>query len=140
MLHTVKKLHSQTGSKLAGSTHEGEGVGTTRGAEYAMYGRVIEAALGVPPKAPTRIITDSLSNQRVASGNGTSTNSRHFLLRYELLLEHVQAGHLDIVYTTDAENPADYLSKFVPPAKQLTSARYSAGRATAAAGFVAAAG
>ena len=89
---------------------------------------------------PTRIITDSLSNQRVASGNGTSTNSRHFLLRYELLLEHVQAGHLDIVYTTDAENPADYLSKFVPPAKQLTSARYSAGRATAAAGFVAAAG
>ena len=29
------------------------------------------------------------------------------MLRYELLLEHVQAGHLDIVYTPDAENPAD---------------------------------
>ena len=50
----------------------------------------------------------------------------------------MQAGHLDIVYTPDPENPADYLSKFVPATKATTSARYSAGRAVPAAGLLAA--
>ena len=45
--------------------------------------------LGVPPNGPTLIGTDNLANQKVGSGDGSPTRSRHFLRRYYALQQRI---------------------------------------------------
>ena len=61
ILHKTKKI-----GIAVGSTHDAENVATVKASEDAIYARIILRALGVPVDGTTTVITDNLSNKRVA--------------------------------------------------------------------------
>ena len=60
---------------------------------------------------------DNLANEQVASGKGYSSRSRHFLRRYFALMQRIQRGEAVLVKVSDEQNPADFLTKYVPMKK-----------------------
>ena len=69
---------------------ESEAIGTSKAAEVISYAREILRAFGTPPDGPTLIGTDNLSNLRVASTSSCPSRSKHFLRRYEVLMQRVR--------------------------------------------------
>ena len=125
ILHLVKKL----GVKVA-STQEAEQIPSVKCSEYAVYARLVEIALGVPRDAPTRVLSDNLSNVRVAKHVGSSTNSRHFLIRYECLHQRINDGQVTVLHVRDPDNPSDFLTKLgLSLSKIAASCSYASGRA-----------
>ena len=57
--------------------------------------------LGVPPNGPTLIGTDNLANQKVGSGDGSPTRSRHFLRRYYALQQRIAQEEVTLQYVPD---------------------------------------
>ena len=55
----------------------------------------------------------------IASGRALPTRLRHCLRRYLSFLQRVDAGECEIGHVRDAENPSDFMTKFVPSAKFL---------------------
>ena len=51
------------------------------------------------------------------------------MVRYDILKERIADGAIVIVYVPDPENPADYLTKFIPLEKWRVSTDYAAGSA-----------
>ena len=80
--------------------------------------------MGILPQGPTFIGTDNLSNALVASDQGTASRSRHFLRRYYAFLQRVKAGEVAIGHVPDADNPADFLTKWLPAPKFNRSIEY----------------
>ena len=68
---------------------------------------------------------DNAANERVAMGKANAGNSRHFLRRYFGLMRRVAAGEAALVKVPDAENPADFLTKFVDLTKLRKSLDYA---------------
>ena len=124
VLHQTKKI-----GVAVGSTHDAENVATVKASEHAVYGRTVLHALGVPPKEPTRLLTDNLSNQRVAQNASSAVNSRYFLIRSTCLHQRVTDGELTVLYVPDPENPSDFLTKFIDASKTNASVAYAAGAA-----------
>ena len=89
--------------------------------------------MGIARDGPTKLYTDSLSNQRVSTNSGSSSHSRHLLIRYEGLKRRAEAGIIDVYYVPDPQNPSDFLTKWVPANKLETSLKYAHGP-TAASG------
>ena len=71
----------------------------------------------MPPAGPTFVGTDNLANSLVASGRSTPSRLRHCVRRYQAFLQRVKAAECEIGHVPDEENPADFLTKFVPRAK-----------------------
>ena len=84
-------------------------------------------ALGVPPTAPTLLLTDNLANKQVAERAQSAARSRHFLDRQVALHERQREGALRVAYVPDPQNPADVLTKFLPEPKRATCVRYATG-------------
>ena len=103
------------------STMEGEQVATVKGSEICVYGTLIQIALGVPSVSIVRLITDNLSNMRVATNSGSSARSRHFLIRYECLKTRQANGECDVLFTHDPSMPTDSLTKWVSAVKASAS-------------------
>ena len=122
VLHKTKKI-----GIAVGSTHDAENVATVKASEDAIYARIILRALGVPAIGATTIITDNLSNKRVALNAHAASSSRYYLIRSVCLHQRVADGDLTVVHTPDPENPSDYLTKFIPVDKTNASVRYSMG-------------
>jgi hypothetical protein len=122
VLHKTKKI-----GIAVGSTHDAENVATVKASEDAIYARIIKRALGVPAVGATTIITDNLSNKRVALNAHAASSSRYYLIRSVCLHQRVADGDLTVVHTPDPENPSDYLTKFIPVDKTNASIRYSMG-------------
>jgi hypothetical protein len=123
ILHLVKKL----GVKVA-STQEAEQIPTLKCSEYAVYTRIVETALGVPPDEPTVILSDNLGNVRVSENIGSSTNSRHFLIRYECLHQRIDDRQITVHHVRDPENPSDFLTKLGLTARKFdASLAYTSG-------------
>ena len=79
--------------------------------------------------APTVILSDNLANVRVAHRMGSSTNSRHFLIRYECLHQRITDGQIRVLHVRDPDNPSDFLTKFgLPALKFKVSCAYASGR------------
>ena len=110
------------------STHEYESVATIRAAEWIVYARIGLRALGVAPDAPSPIGTDSQANQSVASNARSAGTSRHFLIRYQALHRYNRQGETNVVKIGDADNPSDFLTKWVSKAKLRNSLAYSGNR------------
>ena len=121
VLHLAKK------SGAPGSTMEGEQIATVKGSEVCVYGNTVQVALGVPSSTPPRLITDNLSNQRVATNSGSATRSRHFLIRYYCLQTRQDAGECDVAFTPDGSMAADFLTKWINAMKFRASLRYASG-------------
>jgi hypothetical protein len=123
ILHLCKKL----GIKVA-STQEGEQIPTLKCSEYAVYTRIVETALGVPPDGPTTILSDNLGNVRVSDNIGSSTNSRHFLIRYECLYQRIGDRQVTVHHVRDPDNPSDFLTKLGLSARKVDdSLAYASG-------------
>ena len=71
--------------------------------------------------------TDSLANQKVANLPSASARSRHFLIRYAGIQYSAALGELVCLHVPDAENPSDFLTKFVPNSKLKASTAYVLG-------------
>ena len=110
---------------------EAEAVGTTRAADIVSYAREILRALGVPATAPTLIGTDNLANQRVASGEGSPTKSKHFLRRYFVLKQRIASSEVIVRHVPDEHMPADFLTKWLRVDKLERSLKYVTGSTTA---------
>ena len=104
---------------------EAEAIGSSKAAEIVAYAREILRGLGVPPNGPTLIGTDNLANQKVGSGDGSPTRSRHFLRRYYALQQRIAQEEVTLQYVSDENMPADFLTKWIPRSKLERSVRYA---------------
>ena len=124
VLHLTKKIH---GKGLQGTAvtcpHDGEAKASVEASLRIDYARTVEAALGVPNDAPTLLLTDSLSNQRVAMNAGSAANSRHLLVVYDALQTRIALDQIQCAHVRDPENPSDFLSK---PASMLSAEKFEA--------------
>ena len=123
VLHITKKIGC-----AVGSTHEAENVATVKASKHLTYARIVLAALGVAQATPTRLLTDNLSNQRVAQNAQSSAHSRYYLIRSMCLHQRVADGEISVAYVPDAENPSDFMTKSIPEAKTEASICYAIGR------------
>ena len=122
ILHCTKKI----GPAVA-STHDAENVATVKASELAVYARIVLGALGVPIDGATTLLTDNLSNQRVAQNAQSSSRSRYYLIRSACLHQRVADGEITVAHVRDEENPADFLTKTIPSAKTEDSICYALG-------------
>ena len=60
----------------------------------------------------------------LTSDQGTASRSRHFLRRYYAFLQRVKAGEVAIGHVPDSDNPADFLTKWLPAPKFNRSIEY----------------
>ena len=104
---------------------ETEAIASAKAGESVSYAREILRGLGVAPAGPTIIGTDNMANQKVGSGFGAPTRSKHFLRRYWALKQRIQAGECTLVHVPDTEMPADFLTKWIPSPKLEQSIRYA---------------
>ena len=133
---------TRCGGKVHATTHDlgivvdassfAEAIGTSKAGETVEAARAIETALGIPPTAPTIVLTDNRANALVGSGVGT-LRSRHAMRRYVSFLQRVESAVCSLRFLPDAENPADCLTKAVPHAKYLSSITWMQGEAPRAA-------
>ena len=75
----------------------------------------------------TFVGTDNKANALIASGKGMPSRLRHCLRRYNAFLQRVHRGECEIGHVPDPENPADFMTKFVPKDKYRASVRYATG-------------
>lgn len=122
VLHCTKKIALAIDSSM-----ETEAIGSSKAGESVAYAREILRALGVPPSGPTLIGTDNLANQRIASGLGCPSRSKHFLRRYFALKQRVAEGEVELRHVADEDMPADFLTKWIPAAKLEQSIAYATG-------------
>ena len=94
-----------------------------------VYARNFLKAMGEVFHRPTRVLTDSLSGALVLNSSKSVGRSRAFLWRCAVVIELCQQGVIEIVHVDDEQNPADYLTKWVPQTKVRRSARYGRGEA-----------
>ena len=124
--HQTKKI-----GVAVNSTHDAENVASVKASEHATYARIVLNALGVPQKAATRVLTDNLSNARVAKNANSAASSRFFLIRSTCLHQRITDGELTVLHVPDPENPSDFLTKFIDAKKTAASVAYAAGMARA---------
>ena len=116
---------------LADSSMAAERVPTVKLTELSEYMEAMERALGNDTSCPMLITTDNSSNQRVASGEGSASRSRHDLQRYIRVQQRVARGRAIVRHVDDEENPADFLTKWVKAAKLALSLEYVTNSANA---------
>ena len=102
---------------IVDSSMESEAIASSKGGEAISYAREVLRGLGVAAGSPTLLTTDNLANQKVGSGLGCPTRSRHFLRRYWALKQRIAAGEVTLRYVPDAHMPADFLTKWIPKSK-----------------------
>ena len=127
VLHQTKKIHM-----LCDSSMENEVIGSAKAAEAIAFAHEIMRALGILGEHPTLIGTDNMANLRVASGAGHPARSLHFLRRYHALKQRVKAGEVELRHVPDVSMPADFLTKWIGPAKLEQSIRYATNSASRA--------
>ena len=118
--HGAKLMHL-----IVDSSTESEAIATAKAGELVAYAREVLRAMGLPPQGPTFVGSDNKANALIASGRALPTRLRHCLRRYLSFLQRVDAGECEIGHVRDAENPSDFMTKFVPTAKFEASNEYA---------------
>ena len=65
-----------------------------------------------------------MANAQVGSGHGTATKAKHMLRRYHSFMQRVAMGEVVLKHIPDKQNPADFLTKWVPGDKFKMSVDY----------------
>ena len=73
----------------------------------------------------TLITTDNKANQLVGSGQSGAARSRHHLRKYLEIQQAVALGDVILRHVPDAENPADFLTKWLSKEKVDVSIEYA---------------
>ena len=98
---------------------------TCHGSEKLEYIHNWFSATGTALQYKMMLATDNKSNLHVATRLGSAANSRHMLRRYVVLAERLERGFVRLVHVPDEENPADFLTKWLPARKLRASVRYA---------------
>ena len=103
---------------------DAERYASTKVAEMAEVGRLIERAFGLDMSTPTLLATDNLPHLRVSQGEASASRSRHLLRRYIQIRQAMQNGDIKTRFVSDTENPSDFLTKFLDRIKLEASLEY----------------
>ena len=108
-----------------------EAIGLNKTSNKVMAARAALTAFGVPPDGPTFIGHDNKAGVLVVNSAGSSARSRHFLRMYTIMQQRIACDSIAVGHIADAENPADFLTKWVDKAKfRRTNAYITGSRAT----------
>jgi hypothetical protein len=107
-----------------GTSTENEFVASLRASEDVEAARATMVDLGRPPTRPTFLGTDNKANLTIAMETGTPSRLKHALRRYQVLQSRVRDGIITMGHVPDADNPADFLTKFVSAKKLEKSVAY----------------
>ena len=124
VVHTTKCIRVVTPE----SSMLNEGFATSRAGDIVELARLILEALGNPPRGETFIGTDNLANAQVCNDEKSAGHCKHSLRRYSTIQERTRRGSIAIGHIPDAENPADFLTKWLPRKKLLDSVGYVTGQ------------
>ena len=98
------------------SSAEGEGITTSKCAELTVFIREVARGMGILDDKPTVIRSDNASSVRVANDPKAAGRLRHAMRRFAVVQEHVKQGVVKVEFIRDANNAADFLTKWVPAA------------------------
>lgn len=124
VVHTTKCIRVVTPE----SSMLNEGFATFRAGDIVELARLVLEALGNPPRGETFIGTDNLANAQVCNDEKSAGHCKHSLRRYSTIQERTRRGSIAIGHIPDAENPADFLTKWIPRKKLLESIGYVTGQ------------
>ena len=102
---------------------------TSKCAELTVFIREAARGMGILDNKPTVIRSDNASSVRVANDPKAAGRLRHAMRRYSVLQEHVKQGVVRVEFIRDANNAADFLTKWVPAAKLKASIAYNSNEA-----------
>ena len=122
VVHKTKKI-----GPVVKDIFEAEMIASVVASQEAGYARLFLRAMGERIDAPTRIITDSLSGARVINNVQSAGRSRPFLWRSAVVQDMCAKGEIRVLHVPDADNPADFLTKWVSAVKVRASTRYTSG-------------
>jgi len=111
------------------SSAEGEGITTSKCAELTVFIREVARGMGILDDKPTVIRSDNASSVRVANDPKAAGRLRHAMRRFAVVQEHVKQGVVKVEFIRDANNAADFLTKWVPAAKLKASIAYASNEA-----------
>ena len=121
IVHSTKKIHVVMQSSM-----ESEGYATSsKLTEVVVYCREVASALYIELPGPTRCATDNTSNLQVSSGKGAANRTRHCIRRFLASRQRVKDGLVSLEHVKDEDNPADFLTKWLPAKKFKTSLHYA---------------
>ena len=100
---------------------------TVKATEVVEFCRTVDIALGNLDTAdqPTLVSTDNSGNQLVIGGEASSARSKHKLIKYVIVQQRVASVHIKVRHVSDAENPADFLTKWIGKEKFEASVEYA---------------
>jgi hypothetical protein len=107
------------------SSAEAEGIATSKCAEILENVREIARAMGILPDDPTVIRGDNQSSVRVSNDPKAAGRLRHAQRRFATCQARVARGDVIIVHVSDANNAADFLTKWITVAKLNASIAYT---------------
>ena len=126
VFHQTKKINVVMQSSM-----ETEGLATSKATEMAVYGREIAFALGIKLDGPTKCATDNTSNLQVSSGKGAANRTKYCIRRFLASRQRVTEGLVSLEHVKDVDNPADFLTKWLPAKKFKLSLAYATNSANA---------
>ena len=124
--HSLRRVPVKTSS-----TCEVEGIASVKAAEWVITARNIERAFGVLKPRATLLGTDSSSNMQIAERQAPNARAKHALRRWHWLRQQIDQGRLSMVKVTDANMPADFLTKWLTKKKLELSLERATGHSRA---------
>ena len=100
-----------------------EGIASGQADKVLAYAQEVERAFGISTGQPAVLGTDNKSNMQICMRKGAANRAKHMLRRYYSLLQRVKAGDIKVLHIPGEQNPADFLTKFLPAAKLRASIR-----------------
>jgi hypothetical protein len=139
VLHKTKKVgvvirEEVVAGDMVKDIFELELVATVAVCQELSFARRFLRAMGEKFDAPTRVLTDSLSGARILNNVKSASRSRAVLWRCAVVQAMAREGEVEVVYVPDACNPSDFLTKWVPAAKEAISDAYTRGKPHGASG------
>jgi hypothetical protein len=118
--HRARKIHGVTSS-----SQESEAAATRAISDTIIALRDIAIALKIDMSEPTFIGSDAKGNVLIATEAGTPKQCKHFFRRYTILRQRERDGIHMVRHVSDAENPSDFLTKWIGRAKFVKSIAYA---------------
>ena len=110
------------------SSTESEGLAVARVARGLLHAREIGIVLGiVDPEHPTLLVCDNKQTVDIINGSCGPRRIKHAMRRFVITMQRVADGLLTLSHVPDADNPVDFLTKWIPSAKFKASVDYLCG-------------
>ena len=106
------------------SSMQSEAIPTKKGTEIAIYASEVMRAFGAPVCGPVTVATDSQANMLVARNMASASRAKHFVRMYASISEAIADKKVKVVKVSDAQNPTDFLTKWLGKQKYEASVRY----------------